>query len=208
MQQFKQKWTLSAISQYNFSHNYVTTDYTRRGDRIICSYSNDGDTHHFSEIVGLSYRLSQRASIGGDIRYAHSWLDARESIHTNCLTGNLNASYYWREFSIQPTVSFCHKALDFATMTIAEIPVNYSMKLSYAHKNFYLAALVSSPFTKRRTKTTIEAMPYCQFREVLDHTQSQYCNLSLTYTFDFGRKTKIIKEEINKEQNSSLLRVK
>ena len=208
MQQFKQKWTLSAISQYNFSHNYVTTDYTRRGDRIIRSYSNDGDTHHFSEIVGLSYRLSQRASIGGDIRYAHSWLDARESIHTNSLTGNLNASYYWREFSIQPTVSFRQKTLDFATMTIAEIPVNYSMKLSYAHKNLYLAALVSSPFTKRRTKTTMEAMPYYQFREVLDRTQSQYCNLSLTYTFDFGRKTKIIKEEINKEQNSSLLRVK
>lgn len=208
MQQFKQKWTLSAISQYNFNHNYVTTDYTRRDDRIIRSYSNDGDTHYFSEIVGLSYRLSQRIGIGGDIRYAHSWLNAHESIHTNSLTGNLNASYYWRDFSIQPIASFRQKMLDFATMTISEVPVNYSMKLSYARKNLYFAAIVSSPFSKRRTKTTMETMSYCQFREILDRTQSQYCNLSLTYTFDFGRKTKIIKEEINREQNSSLLRVK
>ncbi len=207
MQQFKKKWTLSAISQYNFSHNYVTTDYTRRGERIVRSFVNDGNTHHFSEIVGLSCRISQRASIGGDIRYAHFWFDGKESIHTNNLTANLNASYYWREFSIQPTVSFKQKTLDFATMTISEVPVNYSMKLSYSHKNLYLAALVSSPFSKLRTKTTMEAIPYSLFREVFDRTQSRYCNLSLTYTFDFGRKTKTINEEIDKGHNSSLLRV-
>ena len=207
MQQFSKKWTLSAISQYNFSHNYVTTDYTRRGERIIRSFSNDGDTHHFSEIVGLSFRLSPKASIGGDIRYAHFWLDGRESIHTNNLTGNLNAAYYWREFSIQPTVTFRQKTLDFATMTIAEIPVNYSMKLSYSHKNLYLAALVSSPFTKRRTKNTMGAMSYSQFSDMFDRTQSQYFNLSLTYTFDFGRKTKQVESNIDKSGNSSLLRI-
>ena len=67
MQQFKNKWTLSAISQYNFSHNNVTTDYTQRGERIVRSFVNDGNTHHFSEIVGLSCRISQWAGIGGDI---------------------------------------------------------------------------------------------------------------------------------------------
>jgi hypothetical protein len=207
MQQLNKKWTISAISQYNFSHNYVTTDYSSRDDRIIRSYSNDGNTHYFSEIIALSYRLSEHASIGGDIRYAHSWLDAQERIHTNSLMGNINAAYYWREFSIQPSINFRQKSLDFATMTIAEIPINYSMKISYAHKNFYFAANMSSPFSKRRTKTTMNTMAYCQFKEIFDRTQSQYCNLSCTYTFDFGRKTKIISSEIDKGHNSSLLKV-
>ncbi len=92
-------------------------------------------------------------------------------------------------------------------MTIAEIPVNYSMKLSYSHKNLYLAALVSSPFTKRRTKNTMGAMSYSQFSDMFDRTQSQYFNLSLTYTFDFGRKTKQVESNIDKSGNSSLLRI-
>ena len=50
MQQFNKKWNISAVSQYNFSHNYVTTDYINNKERIIRTFRNDGDTHLFSEI--------------------------------------------------------------------------------------------------------------------------------------------------------------
>ena len=92
-------------------------------------------------------------------------------------------------------------------MTVSEVPISYNLKVSYSHKNLYLSALFASPFTRHRTKTTMETMPYSQFRDMLDRTQSQYCNLSLTYTFDFGRKTKQVESNIDKSGNSSLLRI-
>ena len=208
MQQFKKRWTLSAVSQYSFSHNYVTSDYYRNGDRIIKSFCNDGNTHHFSEIIGLTCRVSNNASIGGDIRYAHFWLDGKENIHENSLTGNINAAYYWHDFSIKPAISFAQRTLDFSTMTVYKMPVNYSLTLSYSHKNLYASAMIASPFNRRHSKTSIETMTYSQFCDVLNRTQYQYCNLSLSYTFDFGRKTKVIDFDLNKESNSSLLKVK
>lgn len=207
MQQFKNKLTVSAVSQYNYSHNYVTTYYTRVSNRIVRSFSNDGDTHFFSEIIGLSYRFSPKVSVGGDIRYTYSKLSGREDMHTDKLTGNINAAYYWRDFSIQPTVSFAQRSLDFATMTISEIPIDYSLRLSYSKKNLYLSANVRSPFNRRRTKTTMNSMAYSQFCEILNRSQSRYCDIAITYTFDFGRKTKVINEEINRDNNSSLLKV-
>ena len=208
MQKFKNRWTVSAISQYNFSHNYVTTSYNRNDNRIIKSFCNDGNTHHFTEIVGLSYRVSNNTSVGGDIRYAYFWLDGRENIHENSFTGNINAAYYWREFSIKPTVSFAQRTLDFSTMTIYKIPINYSLTLSYSHKNLYASAMVATPFNRRYTKSSIETMSYTQFCEVVNRAQYQYCNLSFTYTFDFGQKTKVIDSDINRDSNSSLLKVK
>lgn len=207
MQQFKDRWTVSAVSQYNYSHNYVTTDYTRDGERIIRSFRNDGNTHFFSEIIGLSYKISSNASISGDIRYSYSSLNGRENIHTDKFTGNISAAYYWNDFSIQPTISFVQRSLDFATMTISEIPVDYSLKLSYTKKNLYLSASIRAPFNSRSTKTVMESMIYSQSCETLNRSQSQYCNLAITYTFDFGHKTKIINEEINRDNNSSLLKV-
>lgn len=208
LQQFKNKWTLSAVSQYDFSHNYVTSDYYRNGDRIIKSFCNDGNTHHFSEIVGLSCRVSNNASIGGDIRYVHFWLDGKENIHENSLTGNINAAYYWHNFSVKPAISFAQRTLDFSTMTVFEVPVDYSLALSYSHKNLYASAMVASPFNRRKTKTSLETMSYSQFCDVMNRAQSQYCIISLIYTLDFGRKTKVIDSDINKDVNSSLLKVK
>lgn len=207
VQQFKNRFTLTAFSQYNYSHNYVTTNYTRQGDRILCSYNNDGDTHSFSEIAGLTYRPLQNLIIGGDIRYSHLWLNAVNDKHVNCLTGNINVALYWRNFSIQPMVCFGQKSLDFASMHISEVPFNYSFRFSYANKGLNIAAYVASPFNRLHTNTIMETPIYSKCCEISNRTQSQYCNLTLSYTFDFGRKTNIIDSEIDKATNSSLLQV-
>ena len=207
MQQFNDKFTLSAISQYNLSHNYVTADYTFNQERIIRSFRNDGNTHLFSEILGLSYRFSSNASIGGDLRYAHSYLNGKTKIHVNNLTGNINAAFFLHEFSLQPSLNFAQQTLDFARLTIYKVPINYSLRCSYSHKNLFVSATISSPFTKRKIKTEIQTIPYSQFCEIYNHEQSKYCNITLAYTFDFGKKTKKINEELNNDTNSSLLKV-
>ena len=207
MQQFGKRWTLSAVSQYNFNHNYVTNDYYSDGDRIVKTFSNDANTHRFSEIIGLSCRVSGNTSVGGDIRYAHFWLDGRENTHKNSLTANINAGYYWREFSIKPAMCFAQRTFDFSTMTEHKMPINYSLTLTYSHKNLYASAIVASPFNHRKTETSMETKVYSQFCDVQNRTQYQYCNLSFSYTFDFGRKTKVIDADINKDSNSSLLKI-
>ena len=66
---------------------------------------------------------------------------------------------------------------------------------------------MSSPFTKRKIKTEIQTMPYSQFCEIYNQGQSKYCNISLTYTIDFGKKTKKIENDTDTEINSSLLKI-
>lgn len=207
MQQFNKKWNISAVSQYNFSHNYVTTDYINNKERIIRTFRNDGDTHLFSEILGLSYQLSTNTTIGGDIRYSHSLLNGQTKIHTNNLTANINAAFYIGDFSIQPTINLAQRSLNFDKLAIYKIPINYSMRCSYSYKNLFLSIIMSSPFTKRKIKTEIQTMPYSQFCEIYNQGQSKYCNISLTYTIDFGKKTKKIENDTDTEINSSLLKI-
>lgn len=206
-QQFGKKLSLSAVLQYNYAHNFMTVDYSIDESKMQKSFRNDCNTNLLSEVVGLSYMLSTNMSIGGNINHSYSWMNSNTHVHTNNFTGNINMAYYWRNFSVQPVITFAKRILDFTNMTESEIPVDYSANFSYSNKNLFLSCMVSAPFSKRHVKTKMESIPYSQYANVYDKTKSQYCNISIVYSFDFGHKVKVDNSEINKSINSSLLKV-
>ena len=205
--QLGKKLSFSAVSQYNYCHNFLTVDYAKDGNKILKSFRNDANTHLMSEFIGLSYMLSNNISMEGNLNYMHSWMDGTTDIHTNTFTGNINMAYYWRNFSVQPTITFGKRILDFTTMTETEIPIDYAARFSYSYKTLYLSCMISYPFSKRHVKTKMETIPYSQYSNVIDKTQSQYANISLVYTFDFGHKIKTDDSDVNKSINSSLLKI-
>lgn len=46
-----------------------------------------------------------------------------------------------------------------------------------------------------------------QVKSIKDQTASQYASIKVAYSFDFGRKTQKVEKDVNKNINSSLLRV-
>ena len=44
-------------------------------------------------------------------------------------------------------------------------------------------------------------------KSIKDQTASQYASIKVAYSFDFGRKTQKVEKDVNKNINSSLLRV-
>ena len=205
-QQFS-KFSVSAFSEYDFSHHYVTDNYTIENEHLLQSFINDGNTHQVSNIFGLSYGITSRINASGDLRYTYSFLDGDENLHNSNLSGNVNMQFYWKDLSIKPSLNLGQKTLDFRTMTLEKIPVNYSLNLSYAHKNLYLSAYINSPFTDRHIKQRISTRAYSLYRDLYSKTTSQYCCVSLPYTLDFGRKTKKIETDIDRDNNSSLLQI-
>ena len=48
---------------------------------------------------------------------------------------------------------------------------------------------------------------YSYTKSIKDQTASQYASIKVAYSFDFGRKTQKVEKDVNKNINSSLLRV-
>jgi hypothetical protein len=196
---------VTSFSEYNFCHNNVMNDFSIQADKVIKSFSNDADTHQFTEIIGASYSIGQNLTVGGDMRYAHYGLVGKDNMHINNLTGSLDVSYYWHDFAIEPTLSFSRKALNFRTLEVMQQPIDYGARLSYSHQNLNISMYMASPFHQRTIKTTLETLAYDEYNESRSKSNSQYCNLLLTYTFDFVRKTKTEQLDLDKSVNSALL---
>lgn len=202
------KWMLSAVGQYNYGHNYVFSTYSIDGSKLIKSFSNDGNSHDFSGIAGLSCRFSNKLSLSGDMRYRHQWADVPDGLHQNYLTGNLRLSWYWKSFCLAPSVSFGQESMDLSTLAMTKIPFDYNLRMSYARDNLNVSANVASPFNKRRFRQFLSTSAYSMDSDVSDNNLSQYCTLTLAYSLDFGRRTNKQESDIEKGVNTSLLKIK
>lgn len=198
---------LTVMGQYRMNHNPVMDNYVATEDHIIKTFSNDGNIHYFSVIAAATYQLNKSISFSSDIRYNHTKVDAIQRMHNNDITGNFSMNLYSGHFSFSPYVNFNKKVLDISTLAINKQPIDYGMSCSYSIKDLLAEILVVSPFTKRKVHSILDTPYYAYNIQTQNRTESQYCNLKITYTFDFGRKTGKVKRSIDNEINSALLRV-
>ena len=84
-------------------------------------------------------------------------------------------------------------------------PIDYDFSCSYSHKGFFAQLYLGCPFAKRRTHRVTDTDVYWAGTSTFDRSQSRFVSISLRYTFDFGRKTDRINEEIDRNINSAIL---
>ena len=198
---------ITAMCQYKLEHNPVMHDYELDQNKIIKTYMNKGDIHYFSMIAAATYQLCENLVFSGDIRYNHTQVNARWNRYNNDLTGNMSINWYAGDFSVSPYVNFRQKLLDHTALKVRKVPINYGLTCSYSHKDFFVELLLVSPFISRKERSLLNT-PYYTYNIVSrNKIDGGYCNIKCSYTFDFGRKTKKIKKDIDSNVNSSLLRV-
>lgn len=110
-------------------------------------------------------------------------------------------------FCVSPYIEFNKKIINHMTLAVREIPLNYGIACSYSNKYLFVELLCVSPFASRKEKSILN-VPYYTY-DILkkSRTESQYCNVKMSYSLDFGRKTNKVKRDIDNNVNSSLLRV-
>lgn len=140
------------------------------------------------------------------MRYNYTSVNSVNDFGSHNLTGNLNANIYLGDFSISPFVNFRNKVVNTISLDIMETPINYGLECTFSKGNFFAELNVLSPFTNRIFRKTYLNELYRYYSEEDLRTSSQFCNIKLSYTFDFGYNTKKVKQEVDKTINSSLLR--
>lgn len=201
--------SVSAIGQFRYNHHPVTDDYYQdeAKGKIVKTYSNGGNAQYYSAILALQYKLCKFANLSGDIRYNHAEVKTIWSKHNNNLTGNLGLNMFMGDFALKPYLHFGKKSLDEAALVISKTPIDYGMSCSYSRGNLYVELLAASPFKKQEKRYWLDLPIYSYSKSIKDQTASQYASIKVAYSFDFGRKTQKVKKDVNKNINSSLLRV-
>lgn len=201
------KTNITAMCQYKLEHNPVMHDYNLENNKIIKSYTNNGDIQYFSIIAAVSYPLCEKMILSGDLRYNYTQVNAIKNIVNNNITGNISMNLYAGNFSVSPYINFNKKDVDHTTLSVRKVPVNYGISCSYSNKNLFIEFMCVSPFTSRTEKRMLN-MPYYTYNmQENSRADSGYCNIKLSYSLDFGRKTHKVKRDIDNNVNSSLLRV-
>lgn len=203
------KLNVSAIGQFRYNFHPVTDSYylDESNEKVIKTYSNDGNSQYYSAILALQYKLAKFASLSGDIRYNHGRVKNCWEKFNNNLTGNLGVNMFVGDFAIKPYLHFGKKTLNESTMVVSKTPVDYGMSCSYSKGNLYVEMQVVSPFKKQEKHYWLDLPIYSYTKSIKDQTASQYANIKIAYSLDFGWKTKKVEKDISKSINSSLLRV-
>lgn len=111
------------------------------------------------------------------------------------------------DFALKPYLHFGKKSLDEAAWVISKTPIDYGMSCSYSRGNLYVELQAASPFKKQEKRYWLDLPIYSYSKSIKDQTASQYASIKVAYSFDFGRKTQKVEKDVNKNINSSLLRV-
>ena len=202
--------SVSAIGQFRYNHHPVTDNYyfDKTNEKLVKTYSNDGNAQYYSAILALQYKLSKFANLSGDIRYNHAHVKTTWAKFNNNLTGNLGMNLFVGAFAFKPYLHFGKKSLDEASLVVSRTPIDYGMSCSYSKGNLYVELQTISPFKKQEKRYWLDLPIYSYHKSIKDQTDSQYANIKIAYSLDFGRKTKKVDKDISKSINSSLLRVK
>lgn len=201
------KANITAMCQYKLEHNPVMHDYNLENNKIIKSYTNNGDIQYFSIIAAVSYPLCEKMIFSGDLRYNYTQVNAIKNLYNNNITGNISMNLYAGNFAVSPYINFKKKDVNHTTLAVRKVPVNYGISCSYSNKNLFIEFMCVSPFTSRTEKRMLD-MPYYTYNmQENSRAESKYCNIKLSYSLDFGRKTRKVKRDIDNNINSSLLRV-
>ncbi len=201
------KLSVMANPQYFYGHNLVLNSYglVEDGSRVLKTFANDIEMHEVSFWGSVSYRLMDKLQVKCNGAVSYTSLRGSTSMSHTHYVGYAGVLYYLGDFMLAANVTSRRKFIDFRNTAIVTEPIDYDFSCSYSHKGFFAQLYLGCPFAKRRTHRVTDTDVYWAGTSTFDRSQSRFVSISLRYTFDFGRKTDRINEEIDRNINSAIL---
>ena len=194
------KLKLMLSTSYSYNHNLLINDYYLDNDnKIVQSYAWGGRIHLGMAYAAATYSFTDKFEVTGSVSYLHTSVKSNISKHNNCITGSAGLKWYIKDFSLTPYISFYSKSLNYMALSYSSYPTSYGLQATYSRKNLYVALNCLMPFNKLKFKNNLATPLYGYNETSYNRSNSQYLRITISYSFDFGRRV----ERVEREKSSA-----
>lgn len=188
------KFIMAAFAGYDEWFNRVATIYSPYGDEaLLRSYVNDGNYSNF--YIGVSGDLklfNNNLQLYGNITQKSMKTTGIYNNSLSPLRVQLQASYYWKSFyALAWWSSKPHKLTENSNIIIHGRE-SYGIEGGWGNGNWVVKLMAKNIFRfKWNSETWEQRTPlYYEWKTIYSTNTHASLNLSITYTFDYGKKTR------------------
>lgn len=188
------KLSFSATAEYNGFLNKTAHDYFSMSgyDGLICKEINSGDFHRYSGYLSATLKLfdnSLSLKASGQVeRMVASGIDAQSM---NLIAGNVQANYYFRNFSFILYYQTPNRNLaPFDYGFRYHYKSTYGILANYAIGDFKAGLQFRNWFNSNRYYADFDSNRYSAHGWVWSSSLARSIQLTLSYTFPYGKKVK------------------
>ena len=191
-----------------YSTNTVAEHYYTDQEKLISSYSSHAGFLLTNMMAEITWKATNNLNIKAKGQWVHSRISKLTHKDHTTWMGSLTMNYYLKDWKFNLFTNLPYKIVDTSLLRKEfKYKTNYGASISWNHGGWSAEIGTNNPFSKNWSITTgldTEAYQYEQIR--YDKSLQQTGYISLSYTFDFGKKTDREKNDTNTNINSAILK--
>lgn len=182
------KFSLATSSYFECYTNKFMPVYNQFDDHMIVKYINKGGWIRLRETIQATYRPIKEITLSGWCQYDNYFCYDGNYARVSKIMGGLNATGYWKNFSLN--LFYRAEITDLSTRSEkVTVPHQYGLVLSYGNSNWWAQLSVINIFDSQNYRNTIIDVPNFNSNETIySNSGGRSIGLSISYTFDFGKK--------------------
>lgn len=197
---------LQAMLLYNGADDLPLPSYFIEKDMLVQTFDGNGIWRQLNGSLSATWTPSNIFNMQAGGGYMYNRYSRVADLSAACWYATLSANIYLKDFAIFLRGSTPQKALSLELETVKTI-WQYSISATWSKGPFRAEVGFNNPFLKHPYYDMNILLPvYNSSSRRYSKTDSQSAYLKLSYYFDFGKKTKHDKVNIDKTINSGILK--
>ena len=197
----------SAMALYQYFGDNTFRDYyiDENRNKLVSTYSTDGNLHQLFLNVSLAWRPSEHFRIKLDGWYSYNRAKGRQQLALHCLNGAMTAAYYWRDLSVNAYIKSRQRSFA-QDLSWQDYPFRYGLSVGWHRAGWSIEAGADNLFmTDNKIVNRIDAGVYDCRLDMYDKLNQQSGYVKVAYTIDFGRKTERTVNNVNRNIETSIM---
>lgn len=199
---------LQVAAIYNGATRMPMADFLFDNGVLVHTFSSDGKWNQVTATISATWTPSKKFNLQLTGGFMHNGYSGPYSLSTDCFYSSGQAAWYGGDFAINAFFESPQKLAGYDAVTTRTI-WQYGLSCSWTKNNFRIEAGTKNPFSQKQFYrfTTVTPDYVCHEKQYLpENKQSLY--LKLSYSLDFGKKTKHDKVNVDKHIDSGIIRTK
>ena len=199
--------------QFNLGYfiysNNICSDFYIESNKLVTSYRSNSSFHKLKAELLASYRISENLRANINLVYKYMNIPGESKFRENNFIFSTDINYFLKSFTINVYAKTPERILNNTTLAFIKSPGIYGLSIRYNQNNWMAEIGTENPFTKHiyyREYGNYGVYKYNQVQTSRIYQQTGY--VKIAYTFDFGKKISRESNNMDKNINSAILKVK
>jgi len=184
---------ISPVVTWVYKHNYFADTYslTNNGRGLLVRPENCGNYHNIWGSVNFSaYALNRKFIIQAAPSVSHHIFNGMFAKSYTSLYATLSATYYWGQFYAGASYSTPKKYFNQADPIQRNLRCQYWLMTGWGNASWTVSAFLINPFRNhwRSDEMSIDTPNYSMHSTTISVNEHRRINLSVTYSFGYGKK--------------------